>query len=73
MASVMQRESEAIYVGALTNMAAAESVVTRNVSVPGASAIKTIISVSPNWRKVLKLFRQTEVCCAYGEIGDRQR
>ena len=36
MASVMQRESEAIYVGALTNMAAGESVVTRNVSVPGA-------------------------------------
>ena len=32
----MQRESEAIYVGALTNMAAGESVVTRNVSVPGA-------------------------------------
>ena len=27
-------------------------------------AIKTIIIVSPNWRKVLKLFRQTEVCCA---------
>ena len=37
------------------------------------SAIKTIISVSPNWRKVLKQFRQTEVRCAYGEIGDRQR
>ena len=33
---VMQRESEAIYVGALTNMAAGESVVTCNVSVPGA-------------------------------------
>ena len=32
----MQRESEAIYVGALTNMTAGESVVTRNVSVPGA-------------------------------------
>ena len=37
----MQRESEAIYVGAtvvgaLTNMAAGESVVTRNVSVPDA-------------------------------------
>ena len=27
-------------------------------------AIKTIIIVSPNWRKVLKLFRQTEVRCA---------
>ena len=34
MASVMQREREAIDVGALTNiMAAGESVVTRNVSV----------------------------------------
>ena len=35
----MQRESEVNYVGALTNMpymAAGESVVTRNVSVPGA-------------------------------------
>ena len=32
----MQRECEAIYVGALTNMAAGESVVTCNVSVPGA-------------------------------------
>ena len=29
-------------------------------------AIKTIIIVSPNWR-------QTEVCCDYGEIGDQQR
>ena len=27
-------------------------------------AIKTIIIVSPNWRKVLKLFSQTEVRCA---------
>ena len=27
-------------------------------------AIKTIIIVSPNWRNVLKLFRQTEVRCA---------
>ena len=32
----MQRESEAIYVGALTNMAAVESVVTCNLSVPDA-------------------------------------
>ena len=38
-------------------------------------AIKTIIIVfvSPNWQKVLKLFRQTEVCCAIGASGDRQR
>ena len=36
-------------------------------------AIKTIIIVSPNWRKVLKLFRQTEVRCAIGASGDRQR
>ena len=36
-------------------------------------AIKTILSVSPKWRKVLKQFRQTEVRCANGEIGDRQR
>ena len=35
--------------------------------------VKTIISVSPNWRKVLKQIRQTEVRCANGEIGDRQR
>ena len=32
----MQHEREAIDVGALTNMAAGESVVTRNVSVPVA-------------------------------------
>ena len=32
----MQREREAIDVDALTNMAAGESVVTRNVSVPVA-------------------------------------
>ena len=36
MAIGMQREREAIDVGALTNMAAGESVVTRNVSVPVA-------------------------------------
>ena len=36
MASVMQREREAIDVGALTNMAAGESVVTPNFSVPVA-------------------------------------
>ena len=36
MASVMQREREAIDVGTLTNMAAGERVVTRNVSVPVA-------------------------------------
>ena len=35
--------------------------------------ITNIIIVSPNWRKVLKLFRQTEVRCAIGESGDRQR
>ena len=38
-ASVMQQESEAIYVGALTNMAAGESVVTCNVLVPGAKLL----------------------------------
>ena len=36
IASVMQREREAIDVGALTNMATGERVVTRNVSVPFA-------------------------------------
>ena len=36
-------------------------------------AIKTINTVSPNWRKVWKQIRQTEVRCAIGEIGDRQR
>ena len=36
-------------------------------------AIKTIIIVSPNWRKVLKMFRQTEVRFAIGASGDRQR
>ena len=37
------------------------------------SAINILISVSPNWRKVLKQIRQTEVRCANGESGDRQR
>ena len=36
-------------------------------------AIKTIIIVSPVWRKILKLFRQTEVRFAIGASGDRQR
>ena len=36
-------------------------------------AINTIISFSPNWKKILKQIRQTEVRCAYGGIGDRQR
>ena len=91
---IVEREREAFYVGALTNVAAGERVVIfviRNCLVPVAlllwnttervsdiewhlmSAISTIISVSPSWRKVFKLIRQTEVRCANGEIGDRQR
>ena len=60
----MQREREAFHVGALTNMTALTGkrvviFVIRNLSVPewhlmlANVAIKTIISVSPNWWRVL--------------------
>ena len=37
------------------------------------SAINILISVSPKWLKVSNCFRQTELCLANGESGDRQR
>ena len=37
------------------------------------SVINILISVSPKWRKVSNCFRQTELCLANGESGDRQR
>ena len=51
----MQREREAMDVGALTNMAAGESVVTRNLSVPVALSRVTVMKYNRTsiWHRMM--------------------